>query len=212
MEALSAQTCALGAVAHHLTLKPGASIAPETLASHSVLALKSGALAFRVLLPDGRRSLPKLLLAGEIADCRQPDGKAPADVIAVGISEICMIPADAFDRLLESNPDANRFVLDEWRHQAAIAEHHAVDIGRKSPSERVASFIFELCERRNDGESSVPLPLSRSDLADYLALNADTLSRAFRQLERDGLISLPRPSAVVIQDEDTLRRVADGAA
>ena len=66
---------------------------------------------------------------------------------------------------------------------------HVLTLGRRSASERVATFLVDLAERIGEGES-VELPMSRQDIADYLGLTIETVSRTLTQFQVAGLIRL----------------------
>jgi CRP/FNR family nitrogen fixation transcriptional regulator len=69
------------------------------------------------------------------------------------------------------------------------SQDHALTLGRRSASERVASFLMDLATRIGDGEH-VELPMSRQDMADYLGLTIETVSRTLTQLQVSGAIGL----------------------
>jgi CRP/FNR family nitrogen fixation transcriptional regulator len=72
-------------------------------------------------------------------------------------------------------------------------------LGRKSALERVASFLIRMSTRGAAGEA-VDLPMSRSDIADYLGLTIETVSRTLTQLERDHAISMPSSRHIVLHN------------
>ena len=81
------------------------------------------------------------------------------------------------------------------------AQDHMLLLGRKSAKERIASFLLSLSQRMACRGEAVDLPMSRTDMADHLGLTVESVSRAVTQLERDGLIELPRNRrAVVLRD------------
>ena len=75
-------------------------------------------------------------------------------------------------------------------HNMAQAQTHSLLLGRRGAAEKVASFILEWAERYA-GNSVVHLAMTRQDIADYLGLTIETVSRSLSQFERDGVIALP---------------------
>jgi CRP/FNR family nitrogen fixation transcriptional regulator len=69
------------------------------------------------------------------------------------------------------------------------SQDHALTLGRRSAGERVAGFLVDMADRVGDGEN-VELPMSRQDIADYLGLTIETVSRTLTQLQVSGLIKL----------------------
>lgn len=76
----------------------------------------------------------------------------------------------------------------------------------KSAQERVVGFLLELADR-DDGRSEIDLPMSRQDIADYLGLTIETVSRKLARLARASTISMPTPRHVVLRDRTALDRL-----
>jgi CRP/FNR family transcriptional regulator, nitrogen fixation regulation protein len=76
----------------------------------------------------------------------------------------------------------------------------------KTASERVASFLLEMAERiESSGE--VEMPMSRQDIADYLGLTIETVSRMLTQFENAAAIALPTPKRIVLRNREVLKRL-----
>jgi CRP-like cAMP-binding protein len=91
-------------------------------------------------------------------------------------------------------------------------QEHLMTLGRKSSRERVASFLVVLTRRvgRHDGAGiHVDLPMSRADIADFLGLRTETVSRAFTDLREAGLIALPTAQHVTVLDPVGLAEAAE---
>ena len=86
------------------------------------------------------------------------------------------------------------------------AQDHMLLLGRKNAEERVASFLLQMAERAS-AESTVELPMSRQDIADYLGLTIETVSRTFTHLEDEATIELPSSRRVQLCNRAALRRL-----
>ena len=75
-------------------------------------------------------------------------------------------------------------------------------LGRKTAAERIASFLLEMSERMQSA-TNIPLPMTRTDIADHLGLTIETVCRGLTQLQRDGTIRLGR-GYVAIRDRRAL--------
>jgi len=88
-------------------------------------------------------------------------------------------------------------------------------LGRKTAQERVASFLLGLIRRQErlgrDGKA-IRLTMTRCDIADYLGLTTETVSRTFTNLRADGFIELDGTTLVRALDREALRHIAEGAA
>jgi CRP/FNR family transcriptional regulator, nitrogen fixation regulation protein len=87
------------------------------------------------------------------------------------------------------------------------AQQHQLVLGRRSAAEKLAGFILDMVERQ-EADDVVGLPMQRSDVADYLGLTFETVSRALRVLKDDGLIRVPSVSQIEILDQTALEDLA----
>ena len=76
-------------------------------------------------------------------------------------------------------------------------------LGRKTAVERLAAFLLEM-DSRDSTTNGVDLLMSRSDIADYLGLTIETVSRTFTQLMRDGVIAMPSARHIVLRNRRAL--------
>ena len=86
-------------------------------------------------------------------------------------------------------------------------------LGQKSSRERVASVLVVLMRRAGQHDETgihIELPMSRADIAEFLGLRTETVSRAFTDLRVAGLIDLPTAQHVTVLDPDELVKAADG--
>ena len=147
----------------------------------------SGAVrSFRVLA-DGRRQICDFFLPGDVFGVEAGvDRRASAE--AVSDTVLMVDRRSALVDRSDGGASANRL----WAMAVADlqrSQDHVLALGRRSASERVASFLVDLARRLGDG-ASVRLPMSRQDIADYLGLTIETVSRAFTQLQGAGLIEM----------------------
>jgi CRP/FNR family transcriptional regulator, nitrogen fixation regulation protein len=86
------------------------------------------------------------------------------------------------------------------------AQDHMLLLGRKSAMEKIAAFLLDLGERY--GDHHLELPMSRTDIADYLGLTIETVSRSLTQLERQHVIEVPaHRRSIVLKNKAVLRRL-----
>jgi CRP/FNR family nitrogen fixation transcriptional regulator len=87
------------------------------------------------------------------------------------------------------------------------AQQHQLVLGRRSATEKLAGFILDMLERQ-DADDVVGLPMQRNDVADYLGLTFETVSRALRVLKEDGLIRVPSVSQIEVLSRARLEALA----
>ena len=83
-------------------------------------------------------------------------------------------------------------------------------LGRKGATEKVASFLLLLMADQQGADDEVSVPMTRSDIADYLGLTIETVSRTFTKLKAKGLIALPTANHVGIRDREQFEEFANG--
>jgi len=115
--------------------------------------------------------------------------------------------------LLAEIPHLEQRLLAMASHELAAAQDQMVLLGRKSARERVVSFILMLSDsatRHGRPNDPVFLPMSRSEIADYLGLTTETVSRAFTSLKKQGLIELLDEKRVRLCRMSALQEIAEG--
>jgi CRP/FNR family transcriptional regulator, nitrogen fixation regulation protein len=149
----------------------------------------SGAARKYVLLADGRRRIIDFLLPGDFFGFRaQHEQVFVADAITAG-TELARYPRRSIEMAADSNPPLSRQICELafesiWRSQARL-----LILGRVTAREKVQAFLDEMAHRSSDGDANaVVLPMSRYDIADYLAISVETVSRALTELKRRGAI------------------------
>ena len=176
----------------------------ESVATIQVVV--SGCVRAFKMLPDGRRQIVGFLgpgdLIGHLSD-RQIAGCEAVDAV-----EVCAFPKIR----LENACSEERAVLAELDNMLAAQAHRAqelaANLGRKNALGRVAWFLLDRAGR-SARRSEIPLPMSRMDIADFLGLRIETISRAFSALKKSAAIATG-PSSFSVRDHGELARAAGG--
>lgn len=174
----------------------------------------SGSLKLHKLLSDGRRQVIRFLFTGDLFGLDQTtDGLYATSADSLTQSQLCRLPARKVEKL-----GGELIALDQHLNRVVVSnlvavQNHLLLLGRKSADEKLASFLLEMSERatqRGLPPSPVSLPMSRTDIADYLGLTIETVSRTLTRLRQNDLIQLPLSGQVVLVDMVKLRELADG--
>ena len=160
------------------------------------------------MLDDGRRQIVNFMLPGDIFDLQVIAGvKADHTVTAITRTTVSTVDADQFLRALRSDAD---FAAAFWWsavQEESILREQIVRVGRRSAKERIAHLLLELNRRLRaavpGAEDHLPMPLTRTDLADALGLTPVHVSRTMSALRRAGLIDESRGQITII-DRDRL--------
>ena len=166
----------------------------------------SGVVRTCKFLSDGRRQIEGFHSAGDIFGLELGDSHGMS---AEAVSD-CTIVAYRW-RGLSAAAARNEQMAPQIFHFAMQclqrAQQHALLLGRRSAAQRVAAFLVEMAD--DEEPATVHLAMTRQDIADYLGLTIETVSRTLSQFERDHLITLPSTRHVVLEDRDALMALND---
>lgn len=190
---------------------PGTILFAEGDDAGSIFEVVSGTLRLYKVLIDGRRQIIGFVSGGRLLGIA-PQRQYLCSAEAVTPLTVRRYQRPAFERRIDEEPELARRILAELSSELCSAQDQMLLLGRKSASEKVASFLVSLATDE-DGEvrEHVDLPMSRGDIADYLGLTVETVSRTFTRLRNDGLIALPNAQSVDILDAGELEELASGA-
>jgi CRP-like cAMP-binding protein len=191
----------------------GKTLIEEGDPAEHVFKVVSGALRAVRLLSDGRRYITKFLLPGDYFGFTKGDCYDQG-VEVVGDATFIRYSRRSFDALLAGDAAAGRQFFGIICGELCAAQDRLLLLGRKSALERLASFLLGLSDRRTMSEpglrNEVQLPMNRSDVADYLGLTVETVSRLLTHLRSGRIIDLPTPNRVVFMDRDALEDIGNG--
>jgi len=197
---------------HRLDLETGNTILPENLPNDPILAFHTGTVGLEVHLSDGRRTISGLFFPGDYLDVAPFGRRFDGTLTALAPSIVHIIDRIVFEQLLASKDEMQDHYLAYASATLQRMMSHANDLAKKTPIERMAAFIFEIrtrCGSPKDAKK-VALPFGRRDIADYLGLQPETVSRALSALTQEGAISLPETNLISIEDSLLLRQIANG--
>lgn len=164
-----------------------------------VASVVSGHVALRRTMADGRRQMVGLLFQSDFLGRPDRDG-ATYDAEAIGDVTLCRFERAKFGALLATSPNLQTRLLEMTMDELDASREWLLLLGRKTAREKIASFIALVGKRAGTLDSARPaegaafeLPLSREDIAEYLGLTIETVSRQMSALRRDGLIDLITP-------------------
>ena len=173
----------------------------------------SGTLRAVRLLPDGRRYITSFLLPGDFFGFTA-NGHYSQTIEAVADAKLVRYSRRGFNAVLEADAHAGQHFFGLMCAELSAAQDRMLLLGRKSAMERMASFLLGMGDRPasngSKDRSGVHLPMSRSDIADYLGLTVETVSRVLTQLKNRGAIGLPNVNHVLFKDRDALEDISAG--
>ncbi|WP_142849253.1 cyclic nucleotide-binding domain-containing protein [Telmatospirillum sp. J64-1] len=172
----------------------------------------AGTVKLYKLLSDGRRQITAFMFPGDFFGLPLGGGYAYTAEAVTPVT-LCRFPRRKLEGLLEEVPTLEKRLLKLTIAELASAQDQMLLLGRKTAREKVASFLImlaERCEKRGRTGPSLPLSMSRSDIADYLGLTIETVSRVLTQFKKENIIGLPDLGHVVMRQPELLRQIAEG--
>jgi CRP/FNR family transcriptional regulator, nitrogen fixation regulation protein len=166
------------------------------------------ALAF-----DGRRQIVDFLLPGDLFGFgAHATHQFSAEAIVPGTT-VAACPRRDVERLADAAPQVARRLRELAFESISRVQTRVVILGRTSALEKVSAFLLEMADRSCAGPTTpVMLPMSRYDIADYLAMAVETVSRALTDLRGRGVIQFGSVRSVQIRNRAALERISEGPA
>jgi CRP/FNR family nitrogen fixation transcriptional regulator len=167
----------------------------------------SGAVRTFRILRDGRRQIDEFHFAGdyfgiEAGDLHRVTAEAMTD------SSVRMVRRGTLSDLAGQRGDVAQAIFRLTVEGLQRSQDHVLMLGRKSACERVAGLLVDLVDRTG-ARGELDVPMSRQDMADYLGLTIETVSRTLTQLQVDGVIAIPTTRHIILRDLAALRRLHD---
>ena len=167
---------------------------------------------YRILV-DGRRQIISFAYPGDLIGLGQTDSYRFSCEAACS-ARVRSIPKGGLMRDAQGQASLGHRLLEIATAELASMHEHQLLLGRKSAIEKLATFLLILA-RKNGGEdaqsASFELPMIRADIADYLGMTIETVSRNMTKLKIAGIINLPKTTTVVVPDIQALEDLAEGA-
>ena len=194
-----------------ITRSKGRAIIEQGDPATYVFRVVDGLLRAVLLLPDGRRYVVRFVWPDDFFGFGSADRHLYTVEAIVGVKLIRYKRAH-LDELMAAHPQARLPVARAVDNELLSAQDHLLMLGRKTALERVASFLVEMAARRTDPAQIVGrearLPMTRVDIADYLGLTMETVSRVLTRLRRRRIVALPTADRIVLLNRAALVRLA----
>ena len=205
----------LSTIAHLKILPPGHVILRDNEEAGYFANIISGVVKLTKSLGDGRQQIVGLQFATDFLG-RPFRSISPYHAEAVTDVQLCTYEKSQFERIAKQFRDLEHRLFEHTLDELDAAQEWMLLLGRKTAEEKVASFIIMVarrmqtmgCDDRTEGQMRFELPLARAEIADFLGLTIETVSRQFTRLKVEKLISLEGSRTIVIND---MNRLGDAA-
>lgn len=207
----AADLARLDALAERTTLKADESLMRQGDPARHLFNITSGSVRVYKLLPDGRRQITGFLFAGDFLGLAT-GAEYAFSAEAMEPATLCRFRRADYQTLVRETPSLEAALLERANHELAAAQNQMLLLGRKSAQERVASFLLDLPADPVQPAPAglVRLPMTRAEIADYLGLTIETVSRVLTKLKTTGAIRQISLHELRLEQPERLRALADG--
>ena len=195
----------------HMQFKKGQMLLHEGEKSDTLFIVNSGKVKVSKYTVDGKEQILYLLTSGEFfgeLHLFNPDEVNNFSVCAIEETKICMLTKDNVDRIMEENPQIAIKLLKAVTKRLAHTENLAQNLATKDPEVRIAHMLLEFGQKfgtkKNEG-ILIELPITREEVASYVGVTRETISRKFSKFEDLGFISLSGNKRLLLKNQMALR-------
>jgi CRP/FNR family transcriptional regulator len=173
----------------------------------------SGVVKLSKILTDGRQQIVGIQFAPEFVG-RPFSGSAKITAEAATDLEICVLPKAALENMLDKAHEFERRLFEQTLEQLDAAREWMVTLGRKTAAEKVASFLYlltgHIAQPLGSGRGvAFDLPLTRADMADFLGLTVETVSRQMTKLRKARIIEIEAGHHIVVPKLSALKAASE---
>jgi CRP-like cAMP-binding protein len=186
--------------------KRGQAIYPCEDAAGFWYRIVTGAARKCVFTLDGTRQIVDFLRPGDLFGVDAHEIHQFSVETIVSGAKVARDPRHRAELLADSDPQVARRIRQLAFESVSRVHRRMVILGRASALEKVSTFLLEMTDRFGAGSAGTTLPMSRYDIADYLAMAVETVSRALTNLRERGVILFSAVRCVQIRDRDALEK------
>jgi len=198
---------ALARSTHVTRARAGSELVAEAMPVHSYANVMRGVVKLSKALEDGRQQIVGLQFAPDFIG-RLFSGESSVTAEAASDVDLCRVPRAALEKLMADHPALERRLMQQTLRELDEAREWMVTLGRKNAAEKVASFLFLIATHLDPAagpKRSFELPLTRADIADFLGLTIETVSRQLSKLRADSIITITNNRQVEVPSMATLK-------
>ena len=174
--------------------------------------VETGAIALHKMLADGRRQIMGFAYPGDLVGLGL-EREHVMNAQAIKPTRVRCLPAASLRQAAAKDPALAIKLYEALAGELAATRDLLLTTGQRSALERVAGFLLAFSrrhERNGLDAANFELPMTRTDIGDFLGLTIETVSRTFTKLKLLGLLELPQCSRVQLRDIDRLESLAEG--
>ncbi|ACP25574.1 transcriptional regulator protein, Fnr/CRP family [Sinorhizobium fredii NGR234] len=191
-------------------VEPGSEMIGQGEAANNYANIIRGVVKLSKMLSDGRQQIVGLQFAPDFMG-RPFMRESALSAEAATDTDVCAFPRAVIERLVGEAPGLEHRLHEQALKELDEARDWMLTLGRKTAQEKVASFLYLIAthvDPEKGAAKEFDLPLSRADIADYLGLTIETVSRQITKLRKEGVIRVENSRRVIVPDSRRLTRHA----
>ena len=195
----------------HITYKKGQMLIQEGEQSDKLFIVNKGQVKVSKFTINGKEQILYILTSGDFfgeLNLFNSDELNNFSVYAIDDTEVCILTKNDIDSIMESNPEISLKLLKAVTKRLAHTENLAQNLATKDPEVRIASMILEFCQKFGTKKKEgilIELPITREEVASYVGVTRETVSRKFSKFENLGIISLSGNKQMYVMNQPALR-------
>ena len=201
-------------LSRHTSIKSvpaGTELIGEEEAFNTYANILAGVVKLTKIMPDGRQQIVGLQFAPDFLG-RPFHSSSMVGAEAASDVTLCVFSKGALDAMLQEVPGLEHRLLRQTLNELDDAREWMLTLGRKTAEEKVSSFLHMIARNiepdrdiDREGSAQFDLPLTRADIADFLGLTIETVSRQLTKLRKAGIVEIANNRHIVIPDVESLR-------
>lgn len=205
----------ISAMIKHKKYKKGNALILEEQPSETLFIVRQGYVKLLKITAQGKEQILRVISVGEFfgeLSIFNSGETSNFSAYALEDTEICLLTKGAMEQIIQENPAISIKLLQTITRRLAATENLAQSLATSDPEIRIAYMILEMGKKYGKKESEkvkIKLPLSREEMANYVGVTRETISRKFRKFERDGIIEINGTREITICDSSKLNDYVD---
>ena len=186
----------------------GENIFIENDPSQYLYNITEGNVKIYQLLDDGRIQIIGFLYPGDFFGTYR-NNKYNYCAQSIGELKVCVFEQKILDRYLDENPVLSKELLNKTSFELTLAQDRITVLGKLKAVERISKFLLNISEQRERigwQNNPISLPMTRQDIADYLGLTIETVSREFSNLKSSNIIKIISSKQIYLADLESLKK------
>lgn len=179
-----------------------------------IYKVEAGHVCIYRLLADGRRQVIDFAFPGDFIGLGA-SGQYAMSAQATEKTRLRCLPVSELRNVISQNPKLGLELYEAIACELGATRELLMSVSHRTAQERIAGFLLALSQRnarRGEDATTIVLPMTRTDIADFLGLTIETVSRTISKLRAEGIIELEHCILVTVRDIDRLVEIAEGSA